>query len=281
MTLYEVYKDSLKKLKNPDADEISVRILLCHNNGIKSMSGFYIHKNENIRDFPGFLEQFNRFLAGEPIQYILGETDFLGLTFNVDKRVLIPRQETEEVVTQAYLRALQKLGDHVINVADICCGSGVMGITLAKKLKVRYLFMSDVSEDAIDVAKENAKKNDVIANFFVGNACDELVKAGAKVDLLVANPPYILNRNEVDESVMNNEPHIALFADEELTVYRDIFKALPKLKEKGKDLLCVFEIGYDLKEKLTKIIEETMRNVSFGFVKDINGKERILILELK
>ena len=279
MTLYEVYKDSLTKLKNPDTDEISVRILLCHNNGIKSMSGFYIHKNENIKDFPLFLNQFERFLSGEPIQYILGETEFLGLTFDVDKRVLIPRQETEEVVTQAYLRALQMFGDHVINVADICCGSGVMGITLAKKLKVRYLFMSDLSEDAIEVAKTNAKKNDVIANFFVGNACDELVKAGAKVDLLVANPPYILNKEEVDESVLKHEPHLALFADEELSVYRDIFKALPKIKKDR--LLCVFEIGYDLKEKLTKLLEKTVKNATFGFVKDINGKERILILEMR
>ena len=279
MTLYEVYKDSLTKLKNPDTDEISVRILLCHNNGIKSMSGFYIHKNENIRDLPGFLSQFQRFLDGEPIQYILGETEFLGLNFNVDKRVLIPRQETEEVVTQAYLRALQMFGDSVINVADVCCGSGVMGITLAKKLKVRYLFMSDISEDAIEVAKTNAKRNDVIANFFVGDACDELVKAGAKVDLLVANPPYILNKDEVDKSVLENEPHIALFADEELTVYKHIFEALPKIKNKR--LLCVFEIGYDLKEKLTKLLEKTVKNATFGFVKDINGKERILILELR
>ena len=279
MTLYEVYKDSLRKLKNPDTDEISVRILLCHNNGIKSMSGFYIHKNENIRDLPGFLSQFQRFLDGEPIQYILGETEFLGLNFSVDKRVLIPRQETEEVVTQAYLRAFQMFGDSVINVADVCCGSGVMGITLAKKLKVRYLFMSDVSEDAIEVAKTNAKRNDVIANFFVGDACDELVKAGAKVDLLVANPPYILNKNEVDKSVLENEPHIALFADEELTVYKHIFEALPKIKNKR--LLCVFEIGYDLKEKLTKLLEKTVKNATFGFVKDINGKERILILELR
>ena len=279
MTLYEVYKDSLTKLKNPDTDEISVRILLCHNNGIKSMSGFYIHKNENIRDLPGFLSQFQRFLDGEPIQYILGETEFLGLNFNVDKRVLIPRQETEEVVTQAYLRALQMFGDSVINVADVCCGSGVMGITLAKKLKVRYLFMSDISEDAIEVAKTNAKRNDVIANFFVGDACDELVKAGAKVDLLVANPPYILNKDEVDKSVLENEPHIALFADEELTVYKHIFEALPKIKNKR--LLCVFEIGYDLKEKLTKLLEKTVKNATFGFAKDINGKERILILELR
>ena len=279
MTLYEVYKDSLKRLANPDTDEIAVRILLCHNNGLKSMSGFYIHKNENIEDLQGFLKQFDEFLSGKPIQYILKESEFLGLNFYVDERVLIPRQETEEVVTQAYLRALQKFGDHVINVADICCGSGVMGITLAKKLQVRYLFMSDISSDAIDVSKENAKRLDVIGNFFVGNACDELVKAGAKVDLLVANPPYILNRGEADKSVLDHEPHLALFADENLSVYRDIFKALPKLK--NKEMLCVFEIGYDLKEKLTEIIKETLRNVTFGFVKDINGKERILILELK
>lgn len=279
MTLYEVYKDSLKKLTNPDTDEISVRILLCHNNGIKSMSGFYIHKNENIRDFPLFSEQFSRFLAGEPIQYILGETEFLGYNFKVDKRVLIPRQETEEVVMQAYIRALEKYGDHVINVADVCCGSGVMGITLAKKLKVRYLFMSDISKDAIDVAKENAKTNDVIANFFVGNACDELVKAGAKVDLFVANPPYILNKDEVDKSVLDYEPHIALFTDEKLTIFREIFKNLPKIK--NKEMLCVFEIGYDLKDKLTELIKETLKNVTFGFVKDLNGKERILILELR
>ena len=279
MTLYEVYKESIKKLANPDTDEISVRILLCHNNGIKSMSGFYIHKNENIKDFPLFSSQFERFLKGEPIQYILGETEFLGLDFFVDERVLIPRQETEEVVIQAYLRALQTYGDHVINVADICCGSGVMGITLAKKLKVRYLFMSDLSEDAIEVAKKNAKRNDVIANFFVGDACDELLKAGAKVDLLVANPPYILNKEDVDESVMKYEPHLALFADDELTVYKKIFEALPKIK--NKTLLCVFEIGYDLKEKLTKLLEKTVKNATFGFAKDINGKERILILELR
>lgn len=279
MTLFEAYKDAVKKLKNPDIDEIAVRILLCHNNGIKSMSGFYIHKNENVRDFPLFSAQFQRFLDGEPVQYILNETEFLGEEFYVDNRVLIPRQETEEVVTQALIRAIKVFGDHVINVADVCCGSGVMGIMLAKRLKVRYLFMSDISGDAIEVAKKNAAKHDVIANYFVGNACEQLVKAGAKVDLFVANPPYILKKEDVDKSVLDNEPHIALFADEELSVYRDIFKALPKIK--NKTMLCVLEIGYDLKEKLTKLIMETMKNVSFAFAKDINGKERILILELR
>ena len=279
MTLYEAYKEAVKRLDNPDKDEISVRILLCHNNGIKSMSGFYIHKNENLRDFPGFLNNFEEFLAGKPIQYILRESEFLGLNFYVDERVLIPRQETEEVVTQAYMRALARFGDRVINVSDVCCGSGVMGISLAKKLKVRYLFMTDISKDAIEVSRKNAENHGVIANFFAGNACDELVKAGAKIDLLVANPPYILKKEDVDQSVLDHEPHLALFADERLSVYKDIFKALPKLK--NKEMLCVFEIGYDLKEKLTEIIKETLKNVTFGFAKDINGKERILILELK
>mgnify|MGYP003336406031 CR=1 FL=1 len=118
MTLIEAYKQALTKLKNPEVDEISVRTLLCHNNGIKSMSGFYIHKNENVRDLPGFLNDFQRFLDGEPVQYILGETEFMGNDFYVDNRVLIPRQETEEVVAQAYLRALKVFGDHVINVVQ-------------------------------------------------------------------------------------------------------------------------------------------------------------------
>ncbi|MCQ2966864.1 MAG: peptide chain release factor N(5)-glutamine methyltransferase [Alphaproteobacteria bacterium] len=279
MTLIEAYKQSIKKLKNPEVDEISVRILLCHNNGIKSMSGFYIHKNENVRDLPGFLNNFQRFLDGEPIQYILGETEFMGLDFYVDNRVLIPRQETEEVVAQAYLRALKVFGDHVINVADVCCGSGIMGISLAKKLKVRYLFMSDISADAVEVAKKNCARHDVIANFFVGNACDELEKAGAKVDLFVANPPYILKKEDVDEAVLKHEPHIALFTDENLKVYEDLFKKLPLIK--NKQMLCVFEIGYDIKDKLEELIQRTLRNVDYAFRKDINGKERILILMIR
>lgn len=279
MTLFEVYKEALTKLENPESDEIAVRTLLCHNNSIETMTGFYIRKNENIKDLQLFYAQFERFLKGEPIQYILNEAEFLGRTFYVDNRVLIPRQETEEVTNSAYILALQAFGDNVINVADVCCGSGCMGISLAKKLKVRYLFESDISADAIEVAKINAKKHDVIANFFVGNCCDELVKAGAKVDLFVANPPYILNKDEVDKSVLEHEPHLALFIDDELSIYRQIFKALPKLK--NKKMVCVFEIGYDLKDKLIKLIKDTLTNVTVGFQKDINGKERILILILE
>lgn len=279
MTLEEAYKQAVNKLKNKESDEISVRILLCANNNLETMSQFYFHKKDEVKDIEKFNEQFERFQAGEPVQYILKTSNFLGLDLYVDNRVLIPRQETEEAATQAYLRALSVFKDKVINIADVCCGSGCLGIYLAKKLKSRYVFFSDISSDAIDVAKQNAKNLDVIGNFFVGNALDELVKAGVKVDLLVANPPYILKKEDVDQSVLDHEPHLALFADEELSVYRDIFKKLPLIKNER--LLAVFEIGYDLKEKLVKLIYDTLPDCTYAFAKDINGKERILVINLQ
>lgn len=278
MTLEEAYNQTLKKLANPKVDEISIRMLLCANNGIKTMTGFYLSKKDNVKDVEKFNEDLQRFLNGEPVQYIIGFSNFLGLDILVDKRVLIPRMESEEVATQAYIRGQKIFGEKIVNIADVCCGSGCLGIYLAKKFKSRYVFFSDISKDAVEVAKINAKNNDVIGNFFVGNALDELVKAGAKVDILISNPPYILNKEEVDKSVLDYEPHIALFADENLTVYREIFTKLPLIKNER--LLAVFEIGYDLKEKLTKLIFETIPECTFAFAKDINGKERILIINL-
>lgn len=279
MTLEEAYKEALEKVENKEIDEISIRILLCANNSLPTMSSFYFHKKENVMDLPKFNRDLQRFLNGEPVQYILENSNFLGIDLHVDKRVLIPRQETEEVATQAYIRATKLFGDKVLNIADVCCGSGCLGIYLAKKLQSRYVFFSDISSEAIDVAKENASHNDVIANFYVGNALDPLVEAGAKIDLLVANPPYILNKKEVDKSVLDYEPHLALFADENLSVYRDIFSKLSLIK--NDKLLAVFEIGYDLKERLIKLIYETLPDCTYAFAKDINGKERILVINLQ
>ena len=280
MTIFEAYKQAVERLENKESDEISVRILLCANNNLPTMTSFYVHKNDEVKDLDKFRQQFSRFLTGEPVQYILNSADFLGLNLYVDNRVLIPRQESEEVATQAFLRASKMYGDKVINIADICCGSGCLGIYLAKKLKSRYVFFSDISKDAIDVAEQNAKNLDVIGNFYEGNALDELVKAGAKIDLLISNPPYILNKDEVARSVLENEPHIALFADENLSVYRDIFANLEKVKNDN-GILAVFEIGHDLKEKLIKLIYEILPQCTYCFAKDINGKERILVIHLE
>ena len=238
MTLFEVYKQSLKQLQNPDIEEINIRIILCEINLLKSMSDFYIKKDEEIRDLPRFQSFFNRYLKGEPVQYILGKTTFYNNEFIVDKRVLIPRQESEEVVDYAIKKAHQVFGNKTIDVVDVCSGSGIMGISLKKNLNVDRLYFSDISKDALDVCKKNCNNLKVNADFYNGDSLDELIKNNVRIDLLISNPPYILRKEKLDNSVLDYEPHIALFSDEDFSIYKKIIVNLHKVAKET--LLAVF-----------------------------------------
>lgn len=282
-SIYQIYKQSCERLKDKKREEINVRILLCAINNYQSMSDFYLKKDENIQDLPRFNEYFDRFLKGEPIQYIIGNTQFFGSNFKVDRRVLIPRQETEEVALYALRRIMSIFPDENIDLADVCCGSGCIGISLAKHLKLKNLYLSDVSSEACDVAVENLAFNNVNGYVLHGDGLKPFIKHNISIDVIVANPPYILNKDEVDVSVLNYEPHNALFVDENLTIYRSIINdAIKIMKDK---MLIIFEIGYDLKEKLIKLLHENEYDVdiTYTFRKDINGKDRIfsILLEKK
>lgn len=282
-SIYQIYKQSCERLKDKKREEINVRILLCAINNFESMSDFYLKKNENIQDLPRFNEYFERFLNGEPIQYIIGNTQFFGSNFKVDRRVLIPRQETEEVALYALRRIMSIFSNENIDLADVCCGSGCIGISLAKHLKLKNLYLSDISQEACDVAVENLAFNNVNGYVLHGDGLKPFLKHNISIDVIVANPPYILNKDEVDVSVLNYEPHNALFVDENLTIYRSIINdAITIMKDK---MLIIFEIGYDLKEKLIKLLHENEYNVdiTYTFRKDINGKDRIfsILLEKK
>lgn len=272
-TLFEVYKNNKNKLENPNKDEINIRLLLLKNNNLESMSDFYLKRNEEINDLDKFNVDFARFLAGEPIDYIIGETLFFGHKFNVDNRVLIPRQESEEVALYALRKIESIFQDKPIDLFDVCCGSGCLGISLAKHLKNVNLFLSDISQDAIDVTVDNLSKNNVTGYVLKGNALEPYIKYNIKADVIIANPPYILNKEEIDESVLKYEPHNALLTTDNLDVYRDILKNYEKvMKDK---LLIVFEIGYDLKEKLINLLYELNIPCTYTFRKDINNKDRI------
>lgn len=280
-TLFEVYKEACKKLENKQKDEINIRMILCAVNDIKTMSEFYLRKDEDIKDLQRFNSYLSRFLSGEPIQYILGEADFFGSKFNVDKRVLIPRQETEEVALYALRKIMKVFPNKKIMLGDVCCGSGCIGISLAKHIEVGGLFLSDISKDACDVAASNLAKNEVSGYVLNGDALKPFIKHGIKLDVIVANPPYILNRKEVDKSVLDYEPHKALFTGSDLSVYRSILE--DAMKVMNDKLLIVFEIGHDLREKLIKLLSEMQLDAEFLFRKDINDKDRIfsLLLERK
>ena len=276
MTLFEVYKQSIKRLENPDVDEIVVRILLCEINNLKTMSDFYLHKDEEIRDLPRYQSFFDRYLSGEPVQYILGKTEFLANEFVVNKNVLIPRQESEEVVSFAIKKIHEVFGNQEIDVVDVCCGSGVMGLSLAKKVNAKSLTLSDLSPEAIEVARVNMLKLGINADLCVEDALNAFDK---KVDVVISNPPYILKSEKVEKSVLDNEPHLALFADNEFSVYKSIINKLNSIKKD--QLLCIFEIGANARKVLEKYIFDTIPNCSYEFVKDMNGKERILSILIK
>ena len=272
MTLFEAYQKGLKLLKNPEIEEINLRILLCENNGLKSMSDFYIHKDEKIHDLQRFNQELQRFLSGEPVQYILNKSSFFGNDFYVDRNVLIPRNETEEVVDFAIRKIKEKFGDKKVKIVDVCTGSGCIGCELFKHANVERVYFSDISEKAIEVAKKNSQKFGVIGTYQVSDCLEYL---NEPVDVVVSNPPYILNKEEVDQSVLDYEPHIALFVDDELSVYRKIIEKAVSLEVP----LMVFEIGYDLVEKLTKLTKEIASEYKVEFIKDINGKFRTCSLE--
>ena len=165
-------------------------------------------------------EAISRLKKGEPVQYIVGNVNFYGYELMVNKDVLIPRRETEEL-TEEVIRRMKVFSNPVI--ADVATGSGAIAITLSKELNVS-LYASDISEKALLVAEKNAFDNQASVTFFQGDMLKPFIDNNVKLDVIVSNPPYIKENEEIEPVVFNNEPHLALFAkDGGLEFYQKIF----------------------------------------------------------
>jgi len=219
-----------------------------------------------------------------PIQYIIGETEFYGLPFYVDKSVLIPRPETEELVSWIVREVKIKkpsLSEPIpYNILDIGTGSGCIAIALAKNLPKAKVWALDVSEKAIEVAQNNAKLNQVNIHFLNEDILS-LKSLPEKFDSIVSNPPYVreLEKNEIKNNVLQNEPHLALFVkDNDPLLFYDKIADFAKenLKPKGK---LYFEINQYLgKETVQLLKEKGFKNIELK--KDIFGKDRMIHCEL-
>nr|WP_041302089.1 peptide chain release factor N(5)-glutamine methyltransferase [Lacinutrix sp. 5H-3-7-4] len=221
----------------------------------------------------------------KPIQYIIGETEFYGLPFKVNKHTLIPRPETEELVTLVLKTAKQKLKESKpLTCLDIGTGSGCIAISLAKELKEAQVYAIDVSTEAIKKAKENAVLNNVAVEFIkcdILNACNETLNKDLKFNVIVSNPPYVRNleKAEIKNNVLNNEPHLALFVEDDnpLLFYKAIAEfATKKLHKNGK---LFFEINEYLGEE-TKALVENIGFKNVEIIKDIFNKDRMLSADL-
>lgn len=209
---------------------------------------------------------------GKPVQYIVGNVDFFGINLKVNENVLIPRFETEELVDKVI--NYSKIFNKKLKVVDIGTGSGAIAITLKKKLNAE-LTATDISNEALEVAKENALINNVQIDFKLGNLLEPL---NEKYDILVSNPPYIAYDEEIMEIVKNNEPHLALYAaNNGLYCYEEILKNVKNyLNEKA---LIAFEIGEKQGEALKELSLKYL-NVEAKIEKDLQGRERFAFIFL-
>lgn len=224
-------------------------------------------------------EGMKRLLNKEPLGHVLGFEWFYGYRFQVNGDVLIPRPETEELVANVLAYYDEMFEGKDVVAADIGTGSGAIAISLKKEEDHLQMYASDISEKAICVAKENAHQLEADVNFLVGDMLQPLIDQNIKLDILISNPPYIPSEEVMEESVVNFEPHVALFGGSDgLKFYRMIFeRAHEVLKEKA---FLAFEMGYNQKEALTSLAKEYFPNGEIEVIKDLSGKNRMLFIKI-
>lgn len=277
MTINELLKKGMIALKsaNIDTPQIKARLLLQYVLGMKRehliiYDKQIVPKNKEI----AYMNNIEKIRQGVPLQYITHSQEFMKMNFYINNDVLIPRPDTE-VLVEEVIRIAKKINNPVI--LDLCTGSGAIGISIAKYVKDAKVYASDISEKALEIAKKNAKINDVNIEFIKSDLFKALPKM--KFDIIVSNPPYIrkdiIRKLKID---VQKEPIIALDGGKDgLDFYRRIVEEAPNLL-KWNSYLC-FEIGYDQKKDVTEIIEKSNMYYNTYHKKDLCDNDRVIITQ--
>ncbi|EPS6024276.1 peptide chain release factor N(5)-glutamine methyltransferase [Listeria monocytogenes] len=219
-----------------------------------------------------FEEDFARYLAGEPVQYILKTAPFYGYDFLVTEDVLIPRPETEELVACAE----DFLKKHSVkNVLDVCTGSGIIAIALKKAFPEISMTASDISAPALAVAKKNALLLNADVRFVETDLLEAFKQNEERFDMIIANPPYIseAEKAEMSDYVLKNEPSLALFAENDgLAIYERFVDNLKYVLNSS--FWVGVEIGYTQGERVKQLFEKSYPHSTIIIHKDINSKDR-------
>jgi release factor glutamine methyltransferase len=226
-----------------------------------------------------------RALKHEPVQYLVGEAKFFGLDIKVDRRVLIPRPSTATIVEEVlqHQRALGKAKGEGLLITDICTGSGCIAIALLKNLPLARAVATDISPQALELARENAQRHAVLdrLDLLEGNLMEPLLAHPAtmgstSIDYIVSNPPYIPDHEwpAVEPNVKEYEPHLALRGGTDgLTFIRPLFAHAPRLLKPGG--LMLVEVATSHAALCVDLARETLHDVRIR--KDIDGLERVVI----
>ena len=274
MSSYRDYYFSLKNNNKYQFNDTIIYSLFTDVSGLDT-THITIHFDDEVKD----KERLDKFIArieeGEPYQYVLGYTYFLGNKFNVTPDVLIPRQETEQLVIDA-IDLIKKNYIRKVRVLDMCSGSGCIGISIAKNIEAE-VDMVDISKTANEVAKNNSILNKTNCHIIESDMFKNLeIK---KYDVIISNPPYIKDESMVDKMTMLNEPHLALFAYPQTKFYQEIMEKCSDFL--AKNGILAFEIEEDMETSLTPLIEQYFPQSSYIFKKDIYNKTRFLYIKRK
>jgi release factor glutamine methyltransferase len=278
-TYNQVLKSAYLKARD-DFDSLAFKrylVELCSSQNID----LYLHMDDemprHIQEV--FNEGIEALLQDTPLAHVLGYEWFYGRQFKVNGDVLIPRPETEELVAHVLDRIETLFGvNPKIKVADVACGSGIIGCTLKAELPTLEVVCTDLSEPALNVAKENARSLNIDVTFRQGDMLLPLL--GETWDVIVCNPPYIELSETLDRSVKDYEPHLALFGGEDgLMLYRRFLDQLDQVI--ANTTLVAFEMGYQQRQLITQEILKRFPQVQVECEIDLNGKERMLFFVAK
>jgi len=274
MKLAQIFKDFEEKLIAQGEEAESLSFVYRSLKNLSFTDFVFALQQEVTEEERQFVEDIYRKLANHiPAQYIIGHAEFFGMQLKVDERVLIPRPETEELVELI----LAENSEENLKVLDIGTGSGAIALALAKNRPDWTITASDISQEALDLARKNAEIQNL--NIFLKKS-DCFSEISSKYDIIVSNPPYISrsDESEVGLNVLHSEPHLALFADEDgLAIYRRIAEeAKDYLNDGGKIYL---EIGYKQGQSVPALFRENLPEKQVRTLKDQFGQDRMVVVD--
>ncbi|WP_342782122.1 peptide chain release factor N(5)-glutamine methyltransferase [Psychrobacillus soli] len=276
-TNYEALTRASSFLEANNRETGVARFLLQHVLG-KSYSQLMqdLYEDMPSEDFQIFWSYVEESATGRPFQYIIGQETFYDRNFLVNEHVLIPRPETEELIEEVKKRTKTLFGAQAApKVADIGTGSGAIAITIKKEIPTTNVTATDISAQALEVAKQNAQLLEAEIVFKQGDLLAPI--ADEKWDIVLSNPPYIGNEEAqvMSDTVLDYEPHLALFAEENgLQLYRKMAEQLPQIMNSPS--FIGFEIGYAQGPAVQKMLQTAFPQAQVEIVKDINQKNRFV-----
>ena len=274
MKLAQIFKDFEEKLIAQGEEAESLSFVYRSLKNLSFTDFVFALQQEVTEEEKQFVEEIYKKLAAHiPAQYIMGHAEFFGMQLKVDERVLIPRPETEELVDLILTENPEKN----LKVLDIGTGSGAIALALAKNRPDWSVTATDISQDALDLATENAKRQDLNLSFIKSDCFSEI---SSKYDIIVSNPPYISRADEVEVglNVLHSEPHLALFADEDgLAIYRRIAEdSKDYLNDGGKIYL---EIGYKQGQSVPDLFRKNFPEKQVRTLKDQFSQDRMVVID--